>query len=78
MKRERVSSEVGASTPKPSKKQMKCSEKTETPSQDTFQPFDYSQSNLKVFAGTSTRINGPSSFYDFSKVVKIAKINCLL
>lgn len=51
MKRERVSSEVGELTPKPSKKQMKCAEKRETPSQDTFKPFDYSQSDLKVFAG---------------------------
>uniref|UniRef100_A0A8D0D3H4 Exosome complex component 10 n=1 Tax=Sander lucioperca TaxID=283035 RepID=A0A8D0D3H4_SANLU len=53
-KRERVASEVGESTPKPSKKQMKSAEKpqkTEPPPKDSFKPFDYSQSDLKVFAG---------------------------
>uniref|UniRef100_A0A8C4IIW7 Exosome component 10 n=1 Tax=Dicentrarchus labrax TaxID=13489 RepID=A0A8C4IIW7_DICLA len=51
-KRERVVSEVGESTPKPSKKLMKSAEKpqkTEPPPQDSFKPFDYSQSDLKVF-----------------------------
>uniref|UniRef100_H3DCJ4 Exosome complex component 10 n=1 Tax=Tetraodon nigroviridis TaxID=99883 RepID=H3DCJ4_TETNG len=57
-KRERVSSEVGESSPKPKKKQLKCAEKTETASQDTFKPFDYSQSDLKVFAaGTRPKNN---------------------
>ncbi|KAM7412137.1 hypothetical protein PAMA_021883 [Pampus argenteus] len=53
-KRERAASEVGESTPKPSKKLMKSAEKpqkTEPPPQDSFKPFDYSQSDLKVFAG---------------------------
>ncbi|XP_056896184.1 exosome component 10 [Takifugu flavidus] len=56
-KRERVFSEVGESTPKPRKKQMKCAETTETSSQDTFKPFDYSQSDLKVFTGTTPKSN---------------------
>uniref|UniRef100_A0A669B7U7 Exosome complex component 10 n=1 Tax=Oreochromis niloticus TaxID=8128 RepID=A0A669B7U7_ORENI len=54
-KRERVDSEVGDLTPKPSKKLMKSAEKpqkTEVTPQDSFKPFDYSQSDLKVFAGT--------------------------
>uniref|UniRef100_A0A8D0D3H0 Exosome complex component 10 n=1 Tax=Sander lucioperca TaxID=283035 RepID=A0A8D0D3H0_SANLU len=59
-KRERVASEVGESTPKPSKKQMKSAEKpqkTEPPPKDSFKPFDYSQSDLKVFAGTKSKDN---------------------
>ncbi|XP_068997255.1 exosome complex component 10 [Embiotoca jacksoni] len=56
-KRERVASEVGELTPKPSKKLMKSAEKTETPPQDSFKPFDYSQSDLKVFAGTKSKDN---------------------
>ncbi|XP_042348525.1 exosome component 10 [Plectropomus leopardus] len=59
-KRERVASEPGESTPKPSKKLMKSAEKpekTEMPPQDSFKPFDYSQSDLKVFAGTKTKDN---------------------
>ncbi|CAJ1085435.1 exosome component 10 [Xyrichtys novacula] len=59
-KRERVPSEAGESTPKPSKKLMKSAEKqqkTEAPPQDTFKPFDYSQSDLKVFAGTKAKDN---------------------
>ena len=54
VKRDRVPSEVGESTPKPSKKLMKSAEtpqKTEPPPQEAFKPFDYSQSDLKVFAG---------------------------
>lgn len=53
-KRERVASEAEESTPKPSKKLMKSAEKpqkTEAPPPETFKPFDYSQSDLKVFAG---------------------------
>uniref|UniRef100_A0A8C2XEW8 Exosome complex component 10 n=1 Tax=Cyclopterus lumpus TaxID=8103 RepID=A0A8C2XEW8_CYCLU len=53
-KRERVASEVGELTPKPSKKLLKSAEKPEKkepPPQDDFNPFDYSQSDLKVFAG---------------------------
>lgn len=59
-KRERVASEVGESTPKQSKKLMKSAEnpaKTEPPPEDDFKPFDYSQSNMKVFAGTKTKDN---------------------
>lgn len=59
-KREREASEAGESTPKPSKKLMKSEEKpqkTEPPPQDTFKPFDYSQSDLKVFAGTKGKDN---------------------
>ncbi|XP_034552042.1 exosome component 10 [Notolabrus celidotus] len=59
-KRERVPSEVGESTPKPSKKLMKTAEKpqkTEPPPEETFKPFDYSQSDLKVFAGTKGKDN---------------------
>ncbi|XP_041801768.1 exosome component 10 [Chelmon rostratus] len=59
-KRERIASEVGESTPKPSKKLMKSAEKpqkTEPPPQDSFKPFDYSQSDLKVFAGAKSKDN---------------------
>lgn len=49
-KRERAASEAEGSTPKPSKK--KCAQKTEAPPPETFTPFDYSQSDLNVFAGT--------------------------
>ncbi|XP_059189990.1 exosome component 10 [Centropristis striata] len=59
-KRERVPSEVGESTPKPSKKLMKSAEKpkkTDPPPQDGFKPFDYSQSDLKVFAGNKAKDN---------------------
>ncbi|XP_074538429.1 exosome complex component 10 [Halichoeres trimaculatus] len=59
-KRERVPSEVEESTSKPSKKQMKSAEKppkSDPPPQDTFKPFDYSQSDLKVFAGTKAKDN---------------------
>lgn len=55
-KRERVDSEVGESTPKPSKKLTKAAEKPQKagpPPQGDFKPFDYSQSDLKVFAGTA-------------------------
>uniref|UniRef100_A0A665T933 Exosome complex component 10 n=1 Tax=Echeneis naucrates TaxID=173247 RepID=A0A665T933_ECHNA len=66
-KRERVASEVGESTPKPSKKQLKSAEKphkTEPPSQDSFTPFDYSQSDLKVFAGMHKRRSRDNSQFD--------------
>ncbi|XP_070695429.1 exosome complex component 10 [Pempheris klunzingeri] len=73
-KRERVASEVGESTPKPSKKLMKSAEtpqKTEPPPQDTFKPFDYSQSDLKVFAGAkskdNTQFDPNRQAHDFSK-----------
>ncbi|KAM3617675.1 uncharacterized protein V6R79_009522 [Siganus canaliculatus] len=59
-KRERVDSEVGESTPKPTKKMMKPAEtpeKTQAPSQGTFKPFDYTQSDLKVFAGSASKDN---------------------
>uniref|UniRef100_A0A8C7WQ78 Exosome complex component 10 n=1 Tax=Oryzias sinensis TaxID=183150 RepID=A0A8C7WQ78_9TELE len=58
-KRETPASEVGEVTPKPAKK-LKAAEKTqktETPSQTSFKPFDYSQSDLKVFAGTKSKDN---------------------
>ncbi|XP_022597415.1 exosome component 10 [Seriola dumerili] len=59
-KRERVASEVGESTPKPSKKLMKSAvnpQMTEPPPQDSFTPFDYSQSDLNVFADTKSKDN---------------------
>uniref|UniRef100_A0A671VFF2 Exosome complex component 10 n=1 Tax=Sparus aurata TaxID=8175 RepID=A0A671VFF2_SPAAU len=59
-KRERVPSEVGESTPKPSKKLMTPAEKpqkTEPPPEESFKPFDYSQSDLKVFAGNKSKDN---------------------
>ncbi|XP_036960966.1 exosome component 10 [Acanthopagrus latus] len=59
-KRERVPSEVGESTPKPSKKPMTSAEKpqkTEPPPEESFKPFDYSQSDLKVFAGNKSKDN---------------------
>ncbi|XP_056278938.1 exosome component 10 [Pseudoliparis swirei] len=59
-KRERVDGEIGELTPKPSKKLLKSAEKPEKkepPPQDDFNPFDYSQSNLKVFAGTKPKDN---------------------
>ncbi|KAK2897774.1 exosome component 10 [Channa argus] len=59
-KRQRVTSEVGESTPKPSKKLMKSAEKpqkTEPPPQDSFTPFDYTQSDLNVFAGSKSKDN---------------------
>ncbi|KAM6925276.1 spermidine synthase [Xenentodon cancila] len=59
-KRERAPSEVGEVTPKPSKKLIKAAEtaqKTEAAPQDSFKPFDYSQSDLKVFAGTKSKDN---------------------
>lgn len=54
-KRERAASEAEGSTPKPSKKLMKSAEKSEAPPPETFKPFDYSQSDLKVFAGMLDR-----------------------
>uniref|UniRef100_A0A665TRW3 Exosome complex component 10 n=1 Tax=Echeneis naucrates TaxID=173247 RepID=A0A665TRW3_ECHNA len=72
-KRERVASEVGESTPKPSKKQLKSAEKphkTEPPSQDSFTPFDYSQSDLKVFAGMhkdNSQFDPNQRAHDFKK-----------
>ncbi|XP_040007563.1 exosome component 10 [Xiphias gladius] len=73
-KRERVASEVGESTPKPSKKLMKSAEKpqkTGPPPQDSFTPFDYSQSNLDVFAGTKskddTQFDPNRQAHDFKK-----------
>ncbi|XP_071763488.2 exosome complex component 10 [Centroberyx gerrardi] len=59
-KRERVASEVGESTPKPSKKLMKSAEKpqkNDPAPQDDFKPFDYNQSDLKVFAGAKSKDN---------------------
>ncbi|KAK5863407.1 hypothetical protein PBY51_000437 [Eleginops maclovinus] len=59
-KRERVASEVGQLTPKPSKKLMKSAEqpqKPEPPPQEPFKPFDYRQSDLKVFAGNKPKDN---------------------
>ncbi|KAF7209605.1 exosome complex component 10 [Nothobranchius furzeri] len=59
-KRVRVARESGEETPNPSKKQMKSAEKPqkkEAPSQDSFKPFDYSQSDLKVFDGAKAKDN---------------------
>ncbi|KAM9752310.1 exosome complex component 10 [Menidia menidia] len=59
-KRERVESEVGETTPKPSKKLLTSGEKpqkTEAPPQESFKPFDYSQSDLKVFSGAKPNDN---------------------
>ncbi|XP_028309786.1 exosome complex component 10 [Gouania willdenowi] len=50
-KREKSNSETGELTPKPRKKQMKVAEKP----QDTFKPFDYSQSDLNVFADAKSK-----------------------
>nr|XP_020474717.1 exosome component 10 isoform X1 [Monopterus albus] len=60
-KRERIASEeVTELTPKPSKKLMKSAEgprKTEPSPSDSFTPFDYSQSDLKVFGGAKSKGN---------------------
>uniref|UniRef100_A0AAQ4P3G6 Exosome complex component 10 n=1 Tax=Gasterosteus aculeatus aculeatus TaxID=481459 RepID=A0AAQ4P3G6_GASAC len=59
-KRERVASEIGESTPKPSKKLTKSAkdpEEEEPSPENSFTPFDYSQSNFKVFAGTKPKDN---------------------
>ncbi|XP_040049620.2 exosome complex component 10 [Gasterosteus aculeatus] len=59
-KRERVASEIGESTPKPSKKLTKSAkdpEEEEPSPEASFTPFDYSQSNFKVFAGTKPKDN---------------------
>ncbi|XP_077407560.1 exosome complex component 10 [Vanacampus margaritifer] len=57
-KRERVPSEDGESTPKTSKK-LKAAEKkkAKAPPQESFKPFDYSQSDLKVFSGSKSKDN---------------------
>ncbi|XP_061690221.1 exosome component 10 [Syngnathoides biaculeatus] len=57
-KHKRVPSEAGASTPKMSKKQKIAGKnlETETP-QESFKPFDYSQSDLKVFSDTKSKDN---------------------
>lgn len=59
-KRARGGSEVGEVTPKPIKKLMKSAEKpqkTESPSEESFKPFDYAQSDLKVFDGSKAKDN---------------------
>ncbi|KAM9343591.1 LOW QUALITY PROTEIN: exosome complex component 10-like [Pholidichthys leucotaenia] len=59
-KRELSASEVGEMTPKPSKKLLKSEENpqnTEAPPQVDFKPFDYSQSDLNVFAGNTSKAN---------------------
>uniref|UniRef100_A0A1A8HWZ9 Exosome complex component 10 n=1 Tax=Nothobranchius kuhntae TaxID=321403 RepID=A0A1A8HWZ9_NOTKU len=59
-KRVRVARESGEETPNPSKKQMESAEKPQkkkAPSQDSFKPFDYSQSDLKVFDGAKAKDN---------------------
>ncbi|XP_017273053.1 exosome component 10 [Kryptolebias marmoratus] len=57
-KRARAASEVGEETPKQSKKLVKSEtpQKTEAP-KESFKPFDYSQSDLKVFDGTKPKAN---------------------
>lgn len=80
-KRDRVPSEVGESTPKPKKKQKSVENPaaTEAASADAFTPFDYSQSQLKVFAaGVKSKDNthfdpyrqGHESKKKFSKAPK--------
>uniref|UniRef100_A0A7N8XLL9 Exosome complex component 10 n=1 Tax=Mastacembelus armatus TaxID=205130 RepID=A0A7N8XLL9_9TELE len=77
-KRERVASEVGETTPKSSMKLMKLPEKPQTdlPPQDSFTPFDYSQSALRVFAGAKLKDNAQfdpnRQTHDFKKK-KISK-----
>ncbi|XP_028266781.1 exosome complex component 10 [Parambassis ranga] len=70
-KREREPSEAGESTPKPSKKTMKSAEKPQTAPKETFTPFDYSQSDLKVFAGNkaqdNTQFDPNRQTHDFKK-----------
>ncbi|PWA30886.1 hypothetical protein CCH79_00010646, partial [Gambusia affinis] len=58
-KKARSGSEVGEMTPKPSKKLKsgEKSQKTEPPSEETFKPFDYTQSDLKVFDGSKAKDN---------------------
>ncbi|NXQ89329.1 EXOSX protein, partial [Nyctibius grandis] len=59
-KRERVMSEMGTELPKQAKKRPKASqqpEELEAPKR--FTPFDYSKSNFKVFAGSSTSTQSP-------------------
>lgn len=59
-KKEHFTHETGELTPKPSKKLMKSAEtpqRTEETPQDGFKPFDYSQSDLKVFSGTKSKDN---------------------
>uniref|UniRef100_A0A8C8M6C3 Exosome complex component 10 n=1 Tax=Oncorhynchus tshawytscha TaxID=74940 RepID=A0A8C8M6C3_ONCTS len=57
-KRERVASETGESTPKPNKKLMKAAVKNNEDSTTplVFKPYDYSQSDFKVFAGTQPHV----------------------
>uniref|UniRef100_A0A3P9PR00 Exosome complex component 10 n=1 Tax=Poecilia reticulata TaxID=8081 RepID=A0A3P9PR00_POERE len=71
--------EVGETTPKPSKKLMKSAEKsqkTEPPPEETFKPFDYAQSDLKVFDGSkakdSTQFDPNRQAQDFRKKVKVS------
>ncbi|KAK5599390.1 Exosome component 10, partial [Crenichthys baileyi] len=59
-KRPRGANEVGEVTPKPTKRQMKSTDKpqkTEPPSEESFKPFDYAQSDLKVFDGSKAKDN---------------------
>ncbi|XP_068190217.1 exosome complex component 10 isoform X2 [Antennarius striatus] len=71
--KKRLSSEIGESTPKPSKKLTKSAEKsqkTEPSPGEGFKPFDYSQSDLKVFAGTKTKDN---AMFDPNRQARDAK-----
>uniref|UniRef100_A0A3Q2PAF4 Exosome complex component 10 n=1 Tax=Fundulus heteroclitus TaxID=8078 RepID=A0A3Q2PAF4_FUNHE len=57
-KRAKGDSGVGEMTPKPSKKLMKSAEKAQkTEPEESFKPFDYTQSDLKVFDGSKARDN---------------------
>ncbi|XP_073513328.1 exosome complex component 10 isoform X2 [Phyllobates terribilis] len=61
-KRERVTSESGAETPRGDKKRPKHSKEAAEPAvQPQFTPFDYSKSNFKVFAGSS-KVKGQTDF----------------
>ncbi|XP_076019569.1 exosome complex component 10 [Genypterus blacodes] len=78
-KRERVTSEAGESTPKPSKKLKKSADKaqkTEEAAAETFKPFDYSQSDLNVFSAAKSKDNAqfdPNRQTHKSKKKRIAK-----
>ncbi|KAJ8257617.1 hypothetical protein GJAV_G00187740 [Gymnothorax javanicus] len=58
-KRERIPSELPEQTPKPKAKQHKAEEKPPPPPppKADFKPYDYSQSDMKVFAGGKAKDN---------------------
>uniref|UniRef100_A0AAR2M3M4 Exosome complex component 10 n=1 Tax=Pygocentrus nattereri TaxID=42514 RepID=A0AAR2M3M4_PYGNA len=76
-KRERVASEAGEETQKPNEKVMKT-EKETPPASAAFTPFDYNQSNFKVFAGgkskDSTQFDPNRQTHDFKRKVTMNAI----